>query len=136
VIEGLMGRKIGMTQVFDETGAVIPVTVIEVGPCVVTQIRVRERDGYEAVQLGFGEVKPKSLNKPQRGHLAGAGMLKRHLHRLVTVAFANPDLCDYTWSDFDYRYRYDCASLVEYLGHPDLATHQTFDHNRTSAAMR
>jgi large subunit ribosomal protein L3 len=68
-----------MTQIFDETGAVVPVTVIEVGPCVVTQIRVRERDGYEAVQLGFGEVKPKSLNTPQRGHLAGAGMLKRHL---------------------------------------------------------
>jgi hypothetical protein len=61
---------------------------------------------------------------------------KAKLHRLVTVAFANPDLCDYTRSDFDYRYRYDCASLVEYLGHPDLATHQTFDHNRTSAAMR
>lgn len=79
MIEGLMGRKIGMTQVFDETGAVIPVTVIEVGPCVVTQIRVRERDGYEAVQIGFGDVKAKSLNKPQRGHLAGAGVLKRHL---------------------------------------------------------
>jgi large subunit ribosomal protein L3 len=68
-----------MTQIFDETGAVVPVTVIEVGPCVVTQIRVRERDGYEAVQIGFGEVKPKSLNKPQRGHLAGAGKLVRHL---------------------------------------------------------
>jgi len=79
VIEGLLGRKIGMTQIFDETGAVVPVTVIEVGPCVVTQIRVRERDGYEAVQIGFGEVKPKSLNKPQRGHLAGAGKLVRHL---------------------------------------------------------
>ena len=79
MIEGLLGRKIGMTQIFDETGAVVPVTVIEVGPCVVTQIRVRERDGYVAVQFGFGEVKPKSLNKPQRGHLAGAGKLVRHL---------------------------------------------------------
>jgi len=79
VIEGLLGRKIGMTQIFDETGAVIPVTVIQVGPCVVTQIRVRERDGYEAVQIGFGEIKPKSLNKPQRGHLAGAGHLVRYL---------------------------------------------------------
>ena len=79
MIEGLLGRKIGMTQIFDETGAVVPVTVLQVGPCVVTQIRVRERDGYEAVQIGFGEVKPKSLNKPQRGHLAGAGQLVRHL---------------------------------------------------------
>lgn len=79
MIEGVLGRKIGMTQIFDETGAVVPVTVLEVGPCVVTQIRVRERDGYEAVQVGFGAVKPKSLTKPQRGHLAGAGQLVRHL---------------------------------------------------------
>jgi large subunit ribosomal protein L3 len=83
VIEGLLGRKIGMTQIFDETGAVIPVTVLEVGPCVVTQIRVRERDGYEAVQIGFGDIKPKSLNKPQRGHLAGAGKLVRYLREFA-----------------------------------------------------
>jgi large subunit ribosomal protein L3 len=79
MIEGLLGRKIGMTQVFSEVGEAIPVTVIEVGPCVVTQIRNKERDGYEAVQLGFGEVKPKSLTKPEQGHLAGAGRLVRHL---------------------------------------------------------
>jgi len=79
MIEGLLGRKIGMTQVFSATGEAIPVTVIEVGPCVVTQIRDKERDGYEAVQIGFGEVKPKSLTKPQQGHLAGAGRLVRHL---------------------------------------------------------
>ena len=79
MIEGLLGRKIGMTQVFSATGEAIPVTVIEVGPCVVTQIRTKERDGYEAVQIGFGEVKPKSLTKPEQGHLAGAGRLVRHL---------------------------------------------------------
>ncbi len=79
VIQGLLGRKIGMTQVFGATGEVIPVTVIEVGPCVVTQVRTRDRDGYEAVQIGFGEVLPKSLTKPERGHLAGAGRLVRHL---------------------------------------------------------
>jgi large subunit ribosomal protein L3 len=79
MIEGLLGRKIGMTQVFSASGEAIPVTVIEVGPCVVTQIRDKERDGYEAVQIGFGEVKPKSLSKPQQGHLAGAGRLVRHL---------------------------------------------------------
>ena len=60
MIEGLLGRKIGMTQVFSAAGEAIPVTVIEVGPCVVTQIRNKERDGYEAVQIGFGEVKPKA----------------------------------------------------------------------------
>jgi large subunit ribosomal protein L3 len=79
MIEGLLGRKIGMTQVFSPYGEAIPVTVIEVGPCVVTQIRNKDRDGYEAVQLGFGEVKPKSLTKPEQGHLAGAGRLVRHL---------------------------------------------------------
>jgi large subunit ribosomal protein L3 len=79
MIEGLLGRKIGMTQVFSAAGEAIPVTVIEVGPCIVTQIRNKERDGYEAVQLGFGEVKPKSLTKPEQGHLAGAGRLVRHL---------------------------------------------------------
>ena len=79
MIEGLLGRKIGMTQVFSAAGEAIPVTVIEVGPCVVTQIRNKERDGYEAVQIGFGEVKAKSLTKPEQGHLAGAGRLARHL---------------------------------------------------------
>jgi large subunit ribosomal protein L3 len=79
MIEGLLGRKIGMTQVFSSAGEAIPVTVIEVGPCVVTQIRNKDRDGYEAVQLGFGEVKPKSLTRPEQGHLAGAGRLVRYL---------------------------------------------------------
>ena len=79
MIEGLLGRKIGMTQIFDSVGEVIPVTVIEAGPCVVTQIRTQDRDGYEAVQIGFGDIKPKSLTKPQQGHLKGAGRLVRHL---------------------------------------------------------
>ena len=79
MIEGLLGRKIGMTQVFSSAGEAIPVTVIELGPCVVTQVRSKERDGYEAVQIGFGEVKAKSLTKPEQGHLAGAGRLVRYL---------------------------------------------------------
>jgi large subunit ribosomal protein L3 len=68
-----------MTQVFGERGEVIPVTVVEVGPCVVTYLRTKERDGYEAVQIGFGDVKPKALNKPRQGHLRAAGRLVRHL---------------------------------------------------------
>ncbi|MBK9713642.1 MAG: 50S ribosomal protein L3 [Kouleothrix sp.] len=79
MIEGLLGRKIGMTQVFSKAGEAIPVTVIELGPCVVTQIRNKDRDGYEAVQIGFGEIKPKSLTKPEQGHLAAAGRLVRYL---------------------------------------------------------
>ena len=64
---GFLGKKIGMTQVFAENGGIIPVTIIEAGPCVVTQVRTKERDGYEAVQLGFGDAK--RLNKPMAGHL-------------------------------------------------------------------
>ena len=79
MIDGLLGRKIGMTQVFNDIGEAIPVTVIEAGPCVVTQIRTTDRDGYEAVQIGFGDIKPKNMTKPQQGHLKGAGRLVRYL---------------------------------------------------------
>lgn len=68
-MKGILGRKAGMTQVFDEHGEVIPVTVIEAGPCFVTQIKTPERDGYSALQLGFDETKPRRLTKPQLGHL-------------------------------------------------------------------
>jgi large subunit ribosomal protein L3 len=66
--KGIIGKKIGMTQIFDETGKVIPVTVIEAGPCVVVQKKTAEKDGYEAVQLGFGEIRAKRVNKPLQGH--------------------------------------------------------------------
>lgn len=78
MINGLLGRKVGMTQIFNEKGEVIPVTVLEVGPCYITQIRTRDRDGYEAVQLGFEEVKERKLTKPELGHLKGVKPL-RHL---------------------------------------------------------
>jgi large subunit ribosomal protein L3 len=68
-MKGMIGKKVGMTQVFDEQGNVIPVTVIQAGPCYVTQVRNSERDGYTAVQLGFGETKPGRLTKGQLGHL-------------------------------------------------------------------
>jgi large subunit ribosomal protein L3 len=69
MIKGMIGRKVGMTQVFDENGNVIPCTVIEAGPCYVTQIRTEDSNGYTAVQLGFGETKPQRLTKGQLGHL-------------------------------------------------------------------
>lgn len=74
MFKGLIGKKIGMTQIFDESGAAIPVTVIEAGPCFVTQIRRPEEDGYSAVQLGYGEVKPKRLTGGQLGHLKREGL--------------------------------------------------------------
>jgi large subunit ribosomal protein L3 len=69
MLKGLIGKKIGMTQIFDDNGAAIPVTVIEAGPCYVTQVRKVETDGYSAIQLGFEEVKPKRLTAGQLGHL-------------------------------------------------------------------
>jgi large subunit ribosomal protein L3 len=69
MMKGLIGKKIGMTQIFDESGLAIPITLIEAGPCYVTQVRQPEVDGYNAVQLGFGEVKPKRLSGGQLGHL-------------------------------------------------------------------
>ncbi len=69
MIKGLIGKKIGMTQIFDESGLAVPITLIEAGPCYVTQIRKPERDGYNAIQLGFEELKPKHLTGGQLGHL-------------------------------------------------------------------
>ena len=71
---GILGTKLGMTQIFEpETGAAIPVTVVQAGPCVVTQVKTKETDGYKSVQIGFQQVKPKALNKPELGHLKKAG---------------------------------------------------------------
>ena len=76
----LIGKKVGMTQIFDEKGRVIPVTVIEAGPCVVAQVKSVETDGYNAIQLGFGDVKESKLNKPEKGHFAKANIAqKKHL---------------------------------------------------------
>jgi large subunit ribosomal protein L3 len=71
--KGLMGRKLGMTGFFTPRGELVPVTVVEAGPCIVTQIKTVARDGYDALQLGFGERKAKRINKPMRGHLKGSG---------------------------------------------------------------
>ena len=78
--KGIIGKKIGMTQIFDEAGKVIPVTVVEAGPCVVVQKKTIENDGYEAVQLGFGDIRAKRVNKPMAGHFKKADVaLKRTL---------------------------------------------------------
>lgn len=82
---GILGTKLGMTQIFDEAGVAIPVTVIKVGPCTVTQVKTKESDGYSAIQVGYGEVKPKALNKPKLGHLAkSSAPALRHLNEYRT----------------------------------------------------
>ena len=82
---GILGTKLGMTQIFDEAGVSIPVTVIKAGPCTVTQVKTKQTDGYSAIQVGYGEVKPKSLNRPLLGHLAKSSAPPvRHLNEYRT----------------------------------------------------
>ena len=79
--KALIGKKIGMTQIFDENGKVVPVTVIEAGPCVVSQKKTIETDGYEAVQIGFGDLRPKLVNKPAKGHFDKFGIAPKRVLR-------------------------------------------------------
>jgi large subunit ribosomal protein L3 len=90
--KGLLGTKLGMTQIFDQNARAVPVTVIQAGPCTVTQVKSPERDGYAAVQLAFGDIRPKRVTKPRAGHFAKAGVEpRRHLVELRT-----DDAADYT----------------------------------------
>lgn len=83
MINGILGKKLGMTQVFDETGKLVPVTVIEAGPCFITQVKTVENDGYEGVQIAFGSVKEKKVTKPLKGHFAKASVdVKRHIQEI------------------------------------------------------
>ena len=83
--KGLLGEKLGMTQVWDENNRVVPVTVLKAGPNVVTQVRSADRDGYEAVQIAFGEIDPRKVNKPLKGHFSKAEVTpRRHLVELRT----------------------------------------------------
>ncbi|KRV46783.1 50S ribosomal protein L3 [Wenjunlia vitaminophila] len=91
-IKGVLGEKLGMTQVWDENNRVVPVTVVKAGPCVVTQVRTADRDGYESVQIAFGEIDPRKVNKPLKGHFAKSGVTpRRHLVELRTS-----DAAEYT----------------------------------------
>jgi large subunit ribosomal protein L3 len=89
-IKGVLGKKLGMTQVFDANNKMVPVTVVEAGPCVVTQIRTPEKDGYSAVQLAYGAIDPKKISKPLAGHFAKAGVTpRRSVAELRTLAAGN-----------------------------------------------
>jgi large subunit ribosomal protein L3 len=84
-VTGLLGTKLGMTQIWDENNRVVPVTVVQVGPCVVTQVRSPQTDGYSAVQLGYGQIRADKVTKPQAGHFAKAGVTpRRHLVEVRT----------------------------------------------------
>ena len=89
MMKGILGKKVGMTQIFDENGVVVPVTIIEAGPCFVTQRKTQDKDGYDAIQLGFHEVKETKVNKPIAGHLKKSGAPAIKYMREFRVS--NPD---------------------------------------------
>src|SRR5690242_11945957 len=91
-LKGILGEKLGMTQVFDANNRVVPVTVVKAGPCVVTQIRTVENDGYSAVQIAFGAIDPRKVNKPEAGHFAKAGVPPRR----YTLEIRTADASSYT----------------------------------------
>ena len=111
--KAIIGKKVGMTQIFDETGKVIPVTVVEAGPCVVTQKKTVETDGYEAVQLGFEDVKESKLTKPEAGHLKKAGApAKKHLKEFRLADCSALNLGDTVKADtFAAGYRIDDTGI-------------------------
>ncbi len=83
--KAILGKKLGMTQIFDENGKIVPVTVIEAGPCVVIQKKTAEKDGYDAIQLGFADIREKLVNKPLKGHFAKAGAALKRFVREVKI---------------------------------------------------
>ncbi|MFC5286058.1 50S ribosomal protein L3 [Actinokineospora guangxiensis] len=91
-MKGILGTKLGMTQVFDENNRIVPVTVVKAGPNVVTQIRSQEKDGYAAVQIAFGAIAPRKVNKPERGHFDKAGVTPRR----VLAELRTADAAEYT----------------------------------------
>jgi large subunit ribosomal protein L3 len=90
--KGILGTKLGMTQVFADDGKIVPVTVVAAGPCVVTAVRTPDADGYAAVQLGYGDIDPRSVNKPESGHFTKAGVTPRR----YLVELRTDDASDYT----------------------------------------
>ncbi len=110
--KGLIGKKIGMTQIFDEKGNVVPVTVIEAGPCPVVMKKTMEKDGYEAVQLGFGDVKVQRLNKPKAGHFKKADVApKKNLREFKLANGDSVNVGDILKADI-----FDAGDLVDVTG--------------------
>jgi len=111
-VTGLLGEKLGMTQVWDENNKVVPVTVVQAGPSVVTQVRTPETDGYSAVQIAFGAIDPRKVNKPDAGHFAKAGVTpRRHLIEVRT-----PDASEYTLGQELTAEIFETGQVVDVVG--------------------
>ena len=111
-IKGVLGTKLGMSQVFDDDGRIVPVTVVKAGPCVVTAVRTPDRDGYSSVQLGYGEIDPRKVTKPVAGHFAAAGVTpRRYLAELRTT-----DASEYTLGQEVTAEVFTAGQLVDVTG--------------------
>ena len=111
-VKGVLGEKLGMTQVWDDAGRLVPVTVIKAGPCVVTQVRDGDTDGYGAVQIAYGEIDPRKVNKPMKGHFEKAGVTpRRHLVELRTA-----DAGDYSLGQEVTVEAFEAGQLVDASG--------------------
>jgi len=108
-IKGVLGTKLGMTQVFDDDGRMVPVTVVEAGPCVVTALRTPDADGYAAVQLGYGEIDPRRVNKPEAGHFVRAGVTPRR----YLVELRTDDASDYTLGQEVTAEAFEAGDLID-----------------------
>ena len=110
--KGIIGKKIGMTQIFDESGKVIPVTVVEAGPCMVIQKKTVENDGYDAIQVGFGDVKPQKLSKPAKGHFEKADVAPKKVLR----EFRMDDCSGYNVGDVIKADTFACGDMIDACG--------------------
>jgi len=111
-VKGILGEKLGMTQVWDDANRVVPVTVVKAGPCVVTQVRTPEVDGYEAVQIAFGAIDPRKVSKPQAGHFEKAGVTpRRHL-----VEIRTDDAAGYTLGQEISAELFEAGQAVDVVG--------------------
>lgn len=111
-VKGVLGEKLGMTQVWDENNRVIPVTVVKAGPCVVTQVRTPETDGYSAVQIAFGAIDPRKVTKPQAGHFTKAGVTpRRHVAEIRTE-----DASEYTLGQELGADTFEAGQVVDVVG--------------------
>jgi large subunit ribosomal protein L3 len=146
-MKGILGKKVGMTQIYDDKGEIVPVTVIEAGPCFVTQIKTKAQDGYDAVQVGFDETKPSRLTKPERGHLQKADAPNlRHLRefeledgesvelgqRLDASVFAAGDIVDVTGTSKGKGF---AGHIKRHHFHRQRATHGQSDRERAPGSI-
>ncbi len=137
-VNGLLGTKLGMTQIWDDNNKVVPVTVVKAGPCVVTQVRTPETDGYSAVQLGYGQIDPRKVNKPMAGHFAKAGVTpRRHLVELRTDAASEVTVGEeFDMSVFEPGARVDVTGTTKGKGYAGVMKRHGFSGLRASHGVQ